>query len=520
LDSNPDWRELYHRCKAKLDHSDKQQIKIQKSLLRLALGFVGRNPKFDKLLGLISTTVRENKKDAHMEMRLQAIIDQITRFSIEDKARLKSQPDLDIKLSQSSPAISSSKLAEFLQKIPSDLEMQAEIAVLAGRVRLTHSDDELDHLVDEAASLLFEHCNSPTTQITSGSESSNYQMVQLLEKITFDKKQLLKVNHIKSILTGEKTTDHPQEAHEMVANLINRSTVQDQNLNETSDFLRKMTLRLENLHKNLDDSELISNDHFSESFSFSQDLDDQFNEIRDGLESNGSITAMKINIESHIDFLNKNVSEYVYKEKERMKHAEETMGALNSQLSILQEETAVLKKSVEEEQVKSLTDALTSIANRRAYEEKLDLEIVRWKRHGGHLSLMVFDLDKFKSINDTYGHVVGDKVLRGLTATFKREIRRTDFLARYGGEEFVIIMPETALEETMVIANKLRAEVEQCVFRYQGQTVPVTISIGVAEFHESDTMITIFERADKALYLAKHSGRNLCRSEAHLTEPA
>lgn len=519
MDSNPDWQKLYQRCKTVLDETEKQQIKIQKSLLRLALGYVGRNPKFDKLLRLISTTVRENKKDNLMEVRLKAIIDQVARFSIEDKSLLKNQSEHDIKHVQNPPVINTTKLADFLQKIPSDLEMQAEIAVLAGRVKLTHSDEELDHLVNEAASLLFEHCSSSSSQITSGSESTNYQMIQLLEKVTFDKKHLLKVNHIKSILAGEKIADDQQEAHDMVANLINRSTMQDESFGETSSFLRKMTLRLESLHKNLDDSELISSDHFSESFSFSQDLDDQFNEMRDGLEDTGSITAMKLDIESRIDFLNKNVAEYVSKEKERMKHAEETMGALNSQLNMLQEETAVLKQSVEAEQVKSLTDALTSIANRRGYEERLEQEIVRWKRYGGHFSLMVFDLDKFKSINDNYGHVVGDKVLRGLTETFKREIRSADFLARYGGEEFVVLMPETALDETMIIADKLRTEVEQCVFRYQGQIIPVTVSIGAAEFREGDTMITIFERADKALYLAKKSGRNLCKSEAHLSEP-
>ncbi len=517
--NNPDWKKLYQDCKRELDHHDQKLVALQKGLLRLALGFIGRNPEFDKLLRLISKTVRENNNEAIIEGKLIAVINGVTHFTKEDKVRLKeqSEPEFVNKYEQEHPVVSSQKLANFLQKIPSNLEMQADMEILAGKVKLTHSGKELDHLVEEAATLISEYCSSPVSQITSGSDSSNFQLIQLLENISFDKKYLPKINHAKSILSGDKVMEKPLVAHELVADLINKSVQLDEGQDKVSDFLRKMTSRLESLHTYLDQSDLISSDHFTESISFSQDLDDQFDEIRGGLESSGSITAMKFNIEAHLEFLNKNVSEYVRKEKARMKNAEETMGALNTQLGSLQEEAAVLKKSVEEEQIKSLTDALTSIANRRAYEERLAVEIARWKRHGNHLCLMVFDLDKFKNINDNYGHVVGDKVLRGLTETFKREIRRTDFLARYGGEEFVMILPDTALNETMVIADKLRSEVEQCVFRYQGQEVPVTVSVGVAEFHGDDTGESVFTRADEALYQAKNAGRNICRSEDHLT---
>ena len=525
MDNNPDWKTLYQDCKRELDHHDQKLVAIQKGLLKLSLSFIGRNPDFDKLLRLITRTVRESNNEAVIEGKLIALINGVSHFTKEDKVLLKeqSEPEYTNKYEEEHPTVTSEKLADFLQKIPTDIEMQAEIAVLAGRVKLTHSEEELEQLVEEAASVLSDYCNTPArtaSQITSGSESTNHQLIKLLESVSFDKKYLPKINHTKSILSGEATMERSSlQAHELVADLINKSVINEGDA-DVVDFLRKVTARLEKLHIYLNQSELISSDHFTESASFSQDLDEQFEEIRGGLESSGSITAMKYNIETHLEYLNKNVSDYVKKEKARMQLAEETMGVLNSQLGNLQEETAVLKKSVEEEQVKSLTDALTSTANRRAYEERLEMEIARWERHGGHLSLMVFDLDKFKNINDNYGHVVGDKVLRGLTATFKREIRRTDFLARYGGEEFVMLMPETSLDDTMVIADKLRSEVEQCVFRFKGEVVPVTVSIGVAEFHENDTGETVFARADEALYLAKESGRNICRSEVHVAESA
>jgi len=520
LDSNPDWKQRYHDCRKDLDQKNLQLIELQKSLLKLSLGFIGRDKKFDKLLKRISDAVREKSKEAIIEGKLIGVVDWITRFTAEDKTRFQqyADPENGQVPWQDQPSVSSLRFSEFLRGLPFDLEMQAEIEVLAGRIKLTHSDQELEVLISEASALLHEYFSSLQNEllsVTSASDSKG-QLIKLLEQINFKKDHLPRVNHAKSILIGDHDDDKKRAPDELVADLINNTILRDENLEEIGIFLRKTTYRLEKLHKYLDESELINSDHFTETFSFSQDLDEQFNDLRDGLENAGSITAMKMNIEAHLDFLNKSVAAYVRSQREQMKRAEETLGALNMQLGELRKETTVLKQSVEEEQVKSLTDALTAIANRRAYEERLETEISRWQRHGGHLSLMVFDLDHFKSINDSYGHIVGDKVLRGLTATFQRSIRRTDFLARYGGEEFVLILPETSLDETMVIADKLRAEVEQCVFKYQGEVVPVTVSIGVAELREGDTRESLFERADRALYLAKKSGRNLCRSEVHL----
>lgn len=495
-------------------------MQLQKGVLCLSLDYLGRKPELDDLLRTISEKVRSGERDATVDRGLAAILKYLIQLhrqrqaitgqpgSLSDqKERITITPVLDLK-----------GFADFLAGIPADLQMQAEMHVLLEQIKACQSDSQFNSLVQEAALFLSEYCK-PSPPSSNLNSVSAQLLIQLLEKISFHKELLPRVNQIKASLSGKADYDRPTDPVALVADLVNRHADLNQiNADEFSGFLKKVTQRLESLHGYLDKSDLISSEHFSQSFSISQELDEQFDEIRNGLESSGSMTALKVNIENHLDFLNHSVADYVKKEKERMRQAEETLGALNSQLDILQDETETLKRSVEEEQAKSLTDALTSIANRRAYEERIVIEHKRWQRYGGSLSLMVFDLDKFKSVNDTYGHVIGDKVLKGVTTTFQREIRRTDFLARFGGEEFVLIMPGTNLGETMVIAEKLRRNVEECLFRYKDERVPITISVGAAEFRNGDTGQTVFERADKALYIAKHAGRNTCRSEQDLVE--
>ena len=171
-------------------------------------------------------------------------------------------------------------------------------------------------------------------------------------------------------------------------------------------------------------------------------------------------------------------------------------------------ESITLHKRILEEYRKAKTDALTGIANRLAYNEKLKHEISRRQRNHKPLSICVVDVDKFKGVNDTYGHKAGDKVLQTIAQVCSKNVREVDFFARYGGEEFVLLLPETRVEQARVVADNLRRQIQVCKFHYAGQPVSITISCGIAEFSGEDSGDTVFKRADKALYRAKQEGRN------------
>jgi two-component system, cell cycle response regulator len=157
----------------------------------------------------------------------------------------------------------------------------------------------------------------------------------------------------------------------------------------------------------------------------------------------------------------------------------------------------------------TIVDGLTQIHNKRALFEALEKELMRARRYERDLSLLMFDIDFFKRINDQYGHLAGDHVLRELARIVQERIRREEVFARYGGEEFVILLPETPLPGAAALAESIRARVANHAFVFQGERIPVTISIGTALLGENDKVASdLIQRADEKLYEAKRGGRN------------
>ena len=182
----------------------------------------------------------------------------------------------------------------------------------------------------------------------------------------------------------------------------------------------------------------------------------------------------------------------------------------------MEKETESLRQCIEEEKNRALNDALTKIPNRMAFDDRMNSEYGRWKRYQSRLALCLIDIDKFKGINDTYGHKAGDIVLRTVAEKCASRIRASDFFCRYGGEEFALILPETNIDAALRVAEALRETIEKCTFQYGEKTVPITICCGLAEFKGNDSIDSAFKRADRALYKAKASGRNCCVAEHQL----
>lgn len=169
-----------------------------------------------------------------------------------------------------------------------------------------------------------------------------------------------------------------------------------------------------------------------------------------------------------------------------------------------------LKKARNQLEQLSMQDGLTGILNRRALEQSLKSEISRAERFGNEFSLVMFDIDNFKQVNDSYGHLFGDDVLISVTREVEKHIRPIDQFGRYGGEEFIVIMPETGIEGAAKSAERLRMMIETVGLKdEQGQIVPVSASFGVACMpEEAASESELLGLADKRLYRAKHEGRN------------
>ncbi len=178
---------------------------------------------------------------------------------------------------------------------------------------------------------------------------------------------------------------------------------------------------------------------------------------------------------------------------------------------LLQGCSAALSRLVKIEKLENaaVIDPLTGCYNRREFVNQLKRNIAGATRHKNDLSLFMFDLDYFKKVNDTYGHLAGDKVLKEISSLVQNNMRTNDIFARYGGEEFIAILPETGKIKAMELADRLRSKIAKKVITYNGDTIKITASFGVAEMDRCADMEKIIQDADTMLYKAKLNGRNI-----------
>ncbi len=163
---------------------------------------------------------------------------------------------------------------------------------------------------------------------------------------------------------------------------------------------------------------------------------------------------------------------------------------------------------VEEHERLAAIDVLTGLRNRRAFQQHVAVEMSRSNRYGSAMGLLLIDVDHFKIINDTHGHAGGDRVLATLGAILRDKLRIPDIPARWGGEEFVVALPSTDLVGSEIAGERLRAAVAAAVIQYGDATIPVTISVGVSTLRDGESLESLTERADQAMYAAKIKGRN------------
>lgn len=280
-------------------------------------------------------------------------------------------------------------------------------------------------------------------------------------------------------------------------------------INEFEGYLKQLNERLAAFQ----DSLKGANEGYVDSISAARELDSELRLQVDGLHScvqgAGSLVELKDVVESRLQGLLGTMDQHQRQRDLREQEAAERLRVLVDRVAKMELEARSFQDHLEVQRQKALIDSLTELPNRAALHERLAIEVARWQRYGGDVLLAVVDVDFFKRINDGYGHLAGDKVLKMIAAELSKRLRQTDFIARFGGEEFVLLLPGTPLEGGLQLVEALRQGIQECPFHFKGERVTITLSAGVAAFADStDTAETVFERADQALYRAKANGRN------------
>ena len=181
---------------------------------------------------------------------------------------------------------------------------------------------------------------------------------------------------------------------------------------------------------------------------------------------------------------------------------------IEKELAEYKKEVNTLNVNINKYREETITDHLTGLHNRKYLDIKLDEEINRFSRHKQPFCILLLDLDDFKIINDSYGHVIGDQVLKHLAEIIKKHIRKTDFSFRYGGEEFLVLLLNTNIENAMKVAEQIRSKVASTNFTLKEKEFATTITIGVAQYIAGESLESLIERADKNLYKGKNNGKN------------
>jgi diguanylate cyclase len=215
-------------------------------------------------------------------------------------------------------------------------------------------------------------------------------------------------------------------------------------------------------------------------------------------------------VSSRLETVTRQVLEFRAREQARMQEQAGRAERMHAHIADLEREAQDLQSRLDREKHGARLDPLTRVANRTSFDERFAEEVLHRTLGDLPVAMLLWDIDDFKTINDSYGHRAGDRVLKTVAQCFVSQLRTQDFVARIGGEEFVVLMTGLAPASALGIADGLRAAVEALQFHFRGTPVRVTVSCGLTDLRPSDAPGAAFDRADAALYRAKREGKNLC----------
>ncbi|NVZ75459.1 diguanylate cyclase, partial [Pseudomonas gingeri] len=284
--------------------------------------------------------------------------------------------------------------------------------------------------------------------------------------------------------------------------------INDSGQHEFEVYLKQLNERLESFQSHL---QAASEGH-AEGRSAANELHSQLREHVGGLQSSvqdaADLDSLKHVLENRLEGLLGTMDQHQQQRDLREQEVAARLQSLAERVAHMEQEAQGYRDHLEEQRQKALIDPLTGLPNRAAWSERLDHEVAQWQQHGNTLLIAMLDLDHFKRINDNYGHLAGDKVLKIIASVLRKRLRPSDFIARFGGEEFVLLVPGTPVAAGLKLAENLRAAIEACPFHFKGERVTITVSIGVSAFKAGERSDHVLKRADEALYRAKDAGRN------------
>jgi diguanylate cyclase len=400
---------------------------------------------------------------------------------------------------------------------PSDFEQLEEpaqpVIAPAAQVPQAINPDELNSAVasdnaqePESGDVVYALPDSPEPSYSSVAKHIEDTLLGLLDDLTLPERHRPQAEAMRDRLQNGLNW------YELIPILDDLATlmlaITDSGQHEFEAYLQHLNERLESFQSNLQ----AASDGHADNRSAAREMDTQIREQVDGLQSSmqeaADLEDLKHVLENHLEGLLGTMDQHQKQRDEREHEIAARLQSLAERVAHMEQEALGYREHLEEQRQKALIDPLTSLPNRAAWSERLEHEVHHWQQHGNTLLLAMLDLDHFKRINDNYGHLAGDKVLKIIASVLRKRLRGTDFIARFGGEEFVMLMPDTSLVTGAKLLETFRASIEACPFHFKGERVTITLSVGFTALKTAEHSDQALKRADQALYRAKNGGRN------------
>ncbi|GGK61541.1 GGDEF domain-containing protein [Amphritea balenae] len=505
-----DWKEKYKQLAADMDAVQERlnDRSLDHLVYQMSGALEGRSELLDRALAALCEQLK-NGQDVQNEDTFQLVEKQLRTVGIEHE---KHNTDLLQALHK--------WIRQLRLQLTTELSIErltkAESALVSLRAKEGALPGILNDLVALQAPLLTTDLSETLNVTANSSDAAHADDSKLLQQIGVELLSLLTglciskdetpksrdlARRIEEGLTLAGLPEIIQDLVKLIATLSNNNSADFENylLNLTGQLAEVQAYLIENQKEDLANGQAAK---------LSQDIHHDVQAISLAVSNSHDLHELKNEVSSQLLNIVESVDAYKRNEEDREKQLQKRYEQMNSRLEQMEQQTQLMTEHIETERQRAMTDALTSLPNRAGYDDQIEAEFERWKRYQHHFSIVVADLDHFKRINDSFGHQAGDKVLKLIANVLTRKCRTTDFVARYGGEEFVILMPSTNAEKSAQGVDKIRKAIESSPFNFHGKPVQITMSFGVAEIQEGDTVESLFARADKALYSAKGNGRN------------
>jgi len=506
----PDWKSKFNSLT--VDHESLEKISEEtqqvfcRTLIRLTMSVKGLDSVLDPFILRIQETV---KKDCGPNIRKK--LDDLSDGMIRAADGKKSDgPFARLLARSSSSAADQKKLSKLWKQLAADPAGTPDkvidelIVLLGGEVSSQEAGAQ-----QKKTGLISRLFGGDKEVSSSSDDKPNSILKSVLDQLHWPKPIESQIKSLVEQLDSQASTDMWVTVITRVSEIIVDavSTFQAE-VQSAENFLTQLSGRLQELDGYINGAHDLRQASIESGRALNKSMSDGVEDISKSMSQSLDLDVLKSSVVSKLSVIQTHVSKHLIDDEKRHKEALEREEELREKLSALEEQSQALQSEMAEAKIKSIKDAVTGLPNRMAYDERLEQEYNRWKRFNEPLTLMVWDIDDFKRINDKYGHSVGDNALRAIAGKLSGAIRETDFIGRYGGEEFAVLLVGTDLEGAKLTAEKMRKQVEKTSLICNDENIKMTISCGISPFGEGDKPSVVFDRADKALYKAKKEGKN------------